>query len=259
MNRHSRSPAGDRRRDACSLLGATLLAALAWIFFLSHWQRLFSGSEPAAPPVESLDMQIADLPSPELRPDTRERGPNANTGKAKSRPAQLPAAREALAPPRPHHVPRASQPIEEQPPLAMCHPPETARQPEPVPASPTSPVSLNAAVAHASSSVTSPASASQSAAVQSATPANGSARIVSQPIPVLPDDLREDGYRLLAIARFVIHADGTFDVVLVKPTPNPRLNQILMATLHEWRFVPATDAGHPVESHQDVRVHFNVD
>ncbi len=82
---------------------------------------------------------------------------------------------------------------------------------------------------------------------------------MSQPTPDLPDDLREVGYRFVAIAHFTIHADGTFDVALVKPTPNPRLNQILMATLHEWRFVPATAAGHPVESHQDVRVHFNVE
>ena len=78
-------------------------------------------------------------------------------------------------------------------------------------------------------------------------------------MPQLPDDLREDGYQFIAIAHFTIHADGTFDVKLVKPTPNPRLNQILMATLHEWRFVPATEAGRPIESHQDVRVHFNVD
>ncbi len=77
-------------------------------------------------------------------------------------------------------------------------------------------------------------------------------------MPVLPDDLREQGYQLTAVARFKVHADGTFDVELVRPTQNPRLNQILLETLHRWRFFPAMENGHPVESDQDVRVHFSV-
>ncbi|KWK79654.1 hypothetical protein WM16_08975 [Burkholderia ubonensis] len=87
---------------------------------------------------------------------------------------------------------------------------------------------------------------------------NAQARLLSQPLPVLPDDLREDGYQAVAVARFLVHADGTFDIDLVKPTPNPRLNQILLETLRRWRFLPAMDNGRPVESRQDVRVHFNV-
>ncbi|KWE50475.1 hypothetical protein WL76_18750 [Burkholderia ubonensis] len=87
---------------------------------------------------------------------------------------------------------------------------------------------------------------------------NAQARLLSQPLPVLPDDLREDGYQAVAVARFLVHADGTFDIDLVKPTPNPRLNQILLETLRRWRFFPAMDNGRPVESRQDVRVHFNV-
>ena len=37
-----------------------------------------------------------------------------------------------------------------------------------------------------------------------------------------------------------------------------RLNQILLESLRKWRFFPAMQAGHPVESRQDIRVHFNV-
>jgi periplasmic protein TonB len=84
------------------------------------------------------------------------------------------------------------------------------------------------------------------------------AHLLAQPMPVLPDDLREQGYQLTAIAHFKIHPDGSFDVELVKPTQNPRLNQILLETLHRWRFFPAMENGHPVESEQDVRVHFLV-
>ena len=77
-------------------------------------------------------------------------------------------------------------------------------------------------------------------------------------MPVLPDDLREQGYQMTAVAHFRIHADGSFEVDLVKPTQNPRLNQILLETLHKWRFFPAMENGHPVDCDQDVRVHFLV-
>jgi len=62
----------------------------------------------------------------------------------------------------------------------------------------------------------------------------------------------------VAVARIDIHADGTIEVELSKPTQNPRLNALLLETLHKWRFFPAMQDGHPVESHQDVRAHFNV-
>jgi protein TonB len=79
-----------------------------------------------------------------------------------------------------------------------------------------------------------------------------------QPLPVVPDDMREEAYQAVAMARFKIHADGSVDVTLVQPTQNPRLNQILLKTLKGWRFFPSMQDGHPVESSQDVRVHFNV-
>lgn len=77
-------------------------------------------------------------------------------------------------------------------------------------------------------------------------------------MPVLPDDLRESAYQAIALARFTIHPDGSVDVALVRPTQNPRLNQLLLETLRNWRFFPALKDGHPVESEQDIRVHFNV-
>jgi protein TonB len=87
---------------------------------------------------------------------------------------------------------------------------------------------------------------------------DAAARAIAQPLPELPDDLREQAYQTVATARFVIHADGSVDVELLKPTPNPRLNQLLLEALRKWRFFPALQSGRPVESRQDVRVHFNV-
>jgi periplasmic protein TonB len=84
------------------------------------------------------------------------------------------------------------------------------------------------------------------------------ARVITQPLPEIPDDLREAAYHAIALARFTIHPDGSVDVELLQPTQQPRLNQLLLASLHNWRFFPATENGKPVESHQDVRVHLVV-
>ncbi|WP_341316697.1 energy transducer TonB [Paraburkholderia sp. IMGN_8] len=92
------------------------------------------------------------------------------------------------------------------------------------------------------------------------TPTSGysTARAIAQPLPTVPDDLREQAYQTVATARFVIHTDGSAAVELIRPTQYPRLNQILIETLRGWRFVPAMQDGHPVESSLEIRVHFNV-
>ncbi|WP_244196063.1 energy transducer TonB [Paraburkholderia susongensis] len=103
-----------------------------------------------------------------------------------------------------------------------------------------------------------PTSGQHAEAPAAAATSNATARSISQPLPALPDDLREQAYQTVATARFTIHVDGSVDVELIKATPNPRLNQLLLETLRRWRFFPALRDGRPVESTQDVRVHFNV-
>ncbi|WP_322028736.1 TonB family protein [Paraburkholderia sp. J76] len=104
-----------------------------------------------------------------------------------------------------------------------------------------------------------PPAALASSSPHAAVSGDTTARPIVQPLPVLPDDLREYTYRAVALARFTIHPDGSVDVVLVKSTPNPRLNQLLLEALRNWRFSPAIKEGHPIESEQDIRVHFNVE
>ncbi|MEM5387936.1 energy transducer TonB [Paraburkholderia phymatum] len=101
-------------------------------------------------------------------------------------------------------------------------------------------------------------SAAHDGAPSAASASNAAARSISQPLPALPDDLREQAYQTVATARFTIHVDGSVDVELVKATPWPRLNQLLLEALHRWRFFPALRDGRPVESTQEIRVHFNV-
>ena len=84
------------------------------------------------------------------------------------------------------------------------------------------------------------------------------ARALYQPLPVIPDDLREQAIEMEALARFDIKADGTATVTLVKPTPIPALNRIVLGTLATWRFFPAMEGGRPVTSTQEVRIKLQV-
>jgi protein TonB len=80
------------------------------------------------------------------------------------------------------------------------------------------------------------------------------ARVIFQPLPKIPDDLREDALHTVAVARFHVAANGTATVELITPTPNPKLNQVLLDTLKTWRFFPAIKDGNPVASLQDLRI-----
>lgn len=93
-----------------------------------------------------------------------------------------------------------------------------------------------------------------------AAPAGGnmSARALYRPLPQIPDDLRHQSVELAAVARFRVAEDGTAQVELVDPTPEPTLNASLLATLRTWRFFPALENGRPVASTIDVRIPISV-
>ncbi|WP_232431024.1 energy transducer TonB [Burkholderia ubonensis] len=215
---------------------AIVLGGVIWGAFLISAMRLFVGDEPAPHAPQTIRMQLVELPppAPAAPPATHEEPQAAPSRSIPLKPASVRPAAPAKR-------------IE----AAQSHDAQPAQQPV---------TSTPSQTAHAAPDDARPASAAkvESAATHPAASGNAQARLLSQPLPVLPDDLREDGYQAVAVARFLVHADGTFDIDLVKPTPNPRLNQILLETLRRWRFFPAMDNGRPVESRQDVRVHFNV-
>ncbi len=84
------------------------------------------------------------------------------------------------------------------------------------------------------------------------------ARAIYAPTPTIPDDLREDVFQAVAVAHFKVGPDGTVEVTLAQPTPNPRLNQILLNTLREWKFFPAMKDGIAINSEFDVRIPISV-
>ena len=88
--------------------------------------------------------------------------------------------------------------------------------------------------------------------------ASSGARAIVRPMPQIPDDLREGAFSFAALARFHIAIDGSVVVELVKPTPNPRLNGILLDSLKKWRFIPAIKNGKPVASTEEIVVKIEV-
>jgi periplasmic protein TonB len=84
------------------------------------------------------------------------------------------------------------------------------------------------------------------------------ARAIYAPTPTIPDDLRENVFQAVAIAHFKVGPDGAVEVTLAQPTPNPRLNQILLNTLRLWKFFPAMKDGIAINSEFEVRIPITV-
>ena len=179
----------------------------------------------------------------------------------------MPASIEAelVELPPPPIVEHVVRPEPERPKLA----PQRAKIPAPAPIAPTAP--LIAAPSAPASEDRTPAPAApppppaqaQPAArpapdTRSAGTATLGAQAIVRPMPQIPDDLREDAFNAVAVARFHIAADGTATFDLAKPTPNPRLNRLLLEKLREWRFFPAMRDGKPVASDQEIRINFEV-
>lgn len=216
------------------------IAALIWFALLARIVPQMSSTMTPPEPVTAppLDMQIVTLATPSSEtssPVQASRAPRPSAAKPASRsvpkPEGKPVTNAAVV-----HETRPADLVENS------HSTDTAVIKAPTPA-------------NDDSRANEPSSTHQRAEGTGPTLA---ARALSQPLPTVPDDLRETAYRAEALARFSVHADGTVDVELLKPTPYPRLNQILLEALAHWRFFPAMENGHPVESRQDVRVHFNV-
>ena len=227
---------------------AFLVGMLVWLGFLTELGHWLGTSTPLPAPDKPLEMRMVqiDLPAPTSPP-----APAAPTQPSASAKSSQPARPQLRTVPQ-----RAAQQSTAKPDLVPTQRDRPVHQPAPAPTSaqaqpatePPTPVASAAATAPSDGNPTSHAASS----------GNSDARSIAQPLPALPDDLRDQTLQTVATARFAIHADGTVDVELIKPTSNPRLNQILLEALRKWRFFPAMQDGHPVESRQDIRVHFNV-
>ncbi|HYS67633.1 MAG TPA: energy transducer TonB [Paraburkholderia sp.] len=219
---------------------AIVLAFLLWFVFLLKLGE-WLGTPSAAPIADRpLEMRVVEL-------ETSVAAPVAKTARTAPAPAASPRPPKPAEPPRRSLQQHAAPAIKSNPATQSIAP----LQPAPT-------TSESKPVAEATSHAATSSDEKQSATPSATSSGDTAARSISQPLPELPGDLREQAYQTIATARFVIHVDGSVDVELIKPTPNPRLNQILLQALRKWRYSPAIQGGHPVETRQDVRVHFNV-
>ncbi|MFM0736469.1 TonB family protein [Paraburkholderia xenovorans] len=234
--------AGDNQK--ARVVMAAALGALVWVIVLVVLGRgLRNASVPEPAPEPPLEMSVVEMPVPAPEP----------VAQPAAEPVRLSSPKQ----------PPVKAVRTQTPPLRMSTP---APKSEPVtPAAEPTPVAAQASHSAAQTATTSAASPSPERSAPGAEPSstsstagNSPARAISQPLPAVPDELREEAYQTVAIAHLVIHTDGSVAVELTKPTRYPRLNQILLETLRNWRFFPAIRDGHPVETQQDVRVHFDV-
>jgi protein TonB len=166
---------------------------------------------------------------------------------------ELPPSPAVVMPPLPEAEPPPPPPVVEPEtlplPEAKAAPPPPKPRPRPAKPSPSPP----------------PPQATPSAPAPAAPPAaappdggNMGARALYQPKPEIPEQLRHRSLELAALARFRIAADGSAQVELVEPTPDPDLNRSLMETLRKWRFFPELRNGMPVASTLDIRIPISV-
>ena len=87
---------------------------------------------------------------------------------------------------------------------------------------------------------------------------NLGAHAIYAPVPEIPDDLREDAIQTVAVAHFTVTYDGEVTVSLVTKTESPRLNQILLDALKQWRFFPAMKNGVAIDSEFDLKIPITV-
>ena len=216
MNQAAQLPGSPWLDDNRRLAWIAPLAVALWLSLLTVFAHLLSQTAPPPPQLNAVEARIVEFPAP--------------AGLQSNPPAAPKAAVHRAAP---HVAPRH-----------IAH-----AVPAPLPAA-----AEGTAKRVPSSAPT--ASAQDEGATNlagSGTDSSG-ARAIYSPSPEIPDDLREEPLDTVAVAHFAVSNDGQAQVTLTQPTPNPRLNDLLLATLKQWRFAPATRHGIAVESQFDIRI-----
>lgn len=223
------------------------LSVLVWAVVLVCFSLLLEQTAPPPPELKPVEARIIELPPPV---GGLQGGPAAASHPAAPAPAK----------------PKPQVEVKRKAPAVIHH-----RKPPPIPEAPPSEFGTKKGPAET-------APASSAAPAKGATGGTGTgvpggsgvgsgsglgsdsagARAIYAPVPKIPDELREDAFEAVAVAHFRISYDGNINVSLVTPTSNPRLNQILLDTLKQWRFFPALKDGIAIDSEFNVRIPITV-
>ncbi|HUJ88327.1 MAG TPA: energy transducer TonB [Burkholderiales bacterium] len=162
-------------------------------------------------------------------------------------------------------IPPAPQPVAPLPPAPLEHeirhaPPRTVHRLAPRPKATTPaqvPVEHTPPAPAAPAQAPAPAVAAAAGTAPRAGALGGdrmSARAIFKPMPQIPDELRRRALHTVAVVRFEVAADGSAKAALLRPTPLPQLNLLLLQAFGRWRFFPALQDGKPVPSVIDLSV-----
>jgi hypothetical protein len=83
-------------------------------------------------------------------------------------------------------------------------------------------------------------------------------RAIYAPAPTIPDDMRDEVMHATAVARFEVSHDGRATVTLLTTTDYSELDDAILDTLKQWRFLPAIKNGVAIDSEADVRLLLSV-
>ncbi len=225
-------------------------ALILWALLLGAFARLLEQAPPPAG-LKPIEARLVEVPP-------------AVAGLQGGRAGAAPAAAPPTPKLKPHRVPiHKGVPLVHHKKVAR----HMERRPVPPPESSSPSGSERAAPAPSSPAVhAGPSSGAKSAGGGGMTGGTGAgtgsgiggdatgSRAIYAPMPVMPDDLRENALNTVAVAGFHVAADGSAQVTLVNPTAIPRLNSLLLATLKQWRFFPAVKDGKPVASEFELRI-----
>ena len=216
-----------------------IVAIVMWGVLLFSFSHILMLTAPPEPELKPIEARIVEIP------------PTAGLGAPAEAPKAGPPITRPVSPPKPkeiHHL----KPKTLAPPVPVS-PEGTLKHDEN--AAPPSAAGSSGSTAPGSSAETGGSSEGGSGIAGS--DASG-AHAIYAPVPKIPDELRENVFNAVAIAHFKVSYDGTVEVTLATPTPEPRINQILLDTLKAWKFFPAMKNGVAVESEFDVRIPVSV-
>ena len=225
------------------LLWIVPTAILVWAILLSVFSTILMRTAVQTPELMPLQARLIEIP-PEV-------------GGLQSLNPGAPASAPAAPIPKVHHEP-----------VAKPHPAVSAKKLAPAPPVIRSPYGTEKSTEAPSaeglpaSSGTAPESDESSGGESGGGTSVGSdttgAHAIYAPTPVIPDDLRQDAIATEAVAHFKVSFDGVSEVTLERPTASPRLNQVLLDTLKQWKFFPAMKNGVAIDSAFEVRIPVSV-
>jgi periplasmic protein TonB len=230
----------------------TLVAVTIWIALLAAFAFILQRTGPQPAELKPLEAQIIELP-PEV-------GGLAGGGGGAPHAAATPT-KPKVAP----HLPPVVHKKKLAPPPMPVSPNGTATTsaaPVPPPSGTTSGAAGNEGSSEVGGSAGTGSGTGSGAGSGSGSGGLGSdnlgAHAIYAPMPEIPDDLRENAIQTMAVAHFKVTYGGEVSVSLATKTESPRLNQILLDTLKQWRFFPAMKNGVAIDSEFDLKIPITV-